>query len=599
MAKKTTLNPATGLLMALTAAALVAGCVAPILVTPAPPQPTPVVLSRDSESQVLADLARDDLAAQLGVDADQIEVLSVEAVEFPNASLGVPQPGVTYAQVTTPGVVIKLGLEGTEYEYHGSGARVVAVPQEVEAAEGDVAIISVRVSEQTIRVMGTSTLAEGTCLQTELLSNDSTESWWPSSDCADVQDGEWQVSVALGQDGSPDGLDESVLYTVRAWQRGDPSVAAVFPFDLFGPPVMSEQVSYSSARYGVSLSYPGGWQPVPGYEERIGGEDGFFQLSALDGEGWTLEAACELEAAHELQPYGTEPSIEYLTGQGPGCLILPSADQPADMLGQAGLIVSYPRPREIDDETYHFFVLWADQQNIQTIVTTLRFDLPSGADGEEPALRWEGQDDDGRCQSLWLWAEGWAATGPCGGPAMPSAHFGAHQYLGLWPDWLDRFAPFEAETTSGTVALQGQGQEPPTEGWQRSLAAWARLAWMELRMGRTGASWGTALAGHWEAEEEPGMCRFLQVESYGYAYAGTARCEGGDAQDLGRGWLETAELEEFDRWYAGRAPLYRDDLDFFGMGSQAMSQEEAEALSGWAEALFARLVEEGGAKAAD
>lgn len=53
---------------------------------------------------------------------------SVETTEFPDASLGVPEQGKVYAQVITPGYVIRLVVDDAVYEYHGSGDRVVFVP---------------------------------------------------------------------------------------------------------------------------------------------------------------------------------------------------------------------------------------------------------------------------------------------------------------------------------------------------------------------------------------------------------------------------------------------------------------------------------------
>lgn len=39
----------------------------------------------------------------MGVGADEIALRSVKATEFPDAGLGVPEPGKMYAQVITPG----------------------------------------------------------------------------------------------------------------------------------------------------------------------------------------------------------------------------------------------------------------------------------------------------------------------------------------------------------------------------------------------------------------------------------------------------------------------------------------------------------------
>jgi hypothetical protein len=53
----------------------------------------------------------------------------VEEINFSDASLGVREPGVEYAQVVTPGLIIILESDGEEFEYHASGARVIQVPE--------------------------------------------------------------------------------------------------------------------------------------------------------------------------------------------------------------------------------------------------------------------------------------------------------------------------------------------------------------------------------------------------------------------------------------------------------------------------------------
>ena len=134
---------------------------------------------------------------------------------------------------------------------------------------------------------------------------------------------------------------------------------------------------YTNQDFQVTLQYPAGWQPVSGYDERYGGADGFFQISAMSGQGWTLDEACDSHAHHKLQPYGSEPQIESVQIQNQdACLILPSADQPADMQGQAALVVPYSQPVQIGGAVYQYFILWADREHIREIGNTLRFTLP-------------------------------------------------------------------------------------------------------------------------------------------------------------------------------------------------------------------------------
>jgi hypothetical protein len=95
------------------------------------PDPTPTsmpptgTLAVPVDAQALVERAKADLALELDVKSAGVTVLSVEKTEFPDASLGVPEPGKMYAQVITPGYIIQLGAGAGVYTYHGSGERVV------------------------------------------------------------------------------------------------------------------------------------------------------------------------------------------------------------------------------------------------------------------------------------------------------------------------------------------------------------------------------------------------------------------------------------------------------------------------------------------
>jgi hypothetical protein len=80
--------------------------------------PAPTSGASDPASRPLVDLARQDLAVQLSMKAEDITVTSVEAVEWRDSSLGCPRPGVNYLQVITPGYRITLAAQGRSYEYH-------------------------------------------------------------------------------------------------------------------------------------------------------------------------------------------------------------------------------------------------------------------------------------------------------------------------------------------------------------------------------------------------------------------------------------------------------------------------------------------------
>lgn len=69
-----------------------------------------------SEEALAAALA--DLSEKSGIAAGEITLVSMEEVEWNDASLGCPQEGFMYAQVITPGYLIVLEAQGEEYEYH-------------------------------------------------------------------------------------------------------------------------------------------------------------------------------------------------------------------------------------------------------------------------------------------------------------------------------------------------------------------------------------------------------------------------------------------------------------------------------------------------
>ncbi len=67
--------------------------------------------------------AIEDLAERLGIGTEEIEVRSLEAVTWPDASLGCPEEGMMYAQVLTPGSRIELAVGDRVYAYHAAEGR--------------------------------------------------------------------------------------------------------------------------------------------------------------------------------------------------------------------------------------------------------------------------------------------------------------------------------------------------------------------------------------------------------------------------------------------------------------------------------------------
>lgn len=115
-----------GLALAMVAIALSACSV----LLPGGPEPlstpgAPASIPPGAESAVRT--ATDALAAELGVEASTVAVVSVESRDWADTSLGCPKPGVMYGQVLTPGWLVVLKTGDRTYDLHtdSTGERAV------------------------------------------------------------------------------------------------------------------------------------------------------------------------------------------------------------------------------------------------------------------------------------------------------------------------------------------------------------------------------------------------------------------------------------------------------------------------------------------
>ncbi len=89
-------------------------------------QPEPVYNnSVIPEYAPVVDMAIQNLSERLKIPASDIQLVSEDAVDWPDTSLGFPEKGMMYAQVITPGFKIILKAGNKLYEYHSDYKRVV------------------------------------------------------------------------------------------------------------------------------------------------------------------------------------------------------------------------------------------------------------------------------------------------------------------------------------------------------------------------------------------------------------------------------------------------------------------------------------------
>ena len=68
--------------------------------------------------QSAIDDALTDAARRTGFKRTEVEVLSAEAVTWPDGSLGCPQPGMMYTQALVPGFRIRVRAGAETLDYH-------------------------------------------------------------------------------------------------------------------------------------------------------------------------------------------------------------------------------------------------------------------------------------------------------------------------------------------------------------------------------------------------------------------------------------------------------------------------------------------------
>ncbi len=85
----------------------------------------PPYAGEEKPENTLIEAAKTDLARRLIINADQIEVRAVESRQWPDASLGCPQPDMMYAQVIIQGFQIILSVEGQEFDYRTDLQRAI------------------------------------------------------------------------------------------------------------------------------------------------------------------------------------------------------------------------------------------------------------------------------------------------------------------------------------------------------------------------------------------------------------------------------------------------------------------------------------------
>lgn len=102
--------------------------------TPSPTKaivtPTPSLHAPCPSCASVEEEAKKALADWLGISSEKVEVIKVEEVEWPDTSLGCPEPGKAYLQVIVPGWKVVMRVDNKVYEYHYGGGHGVLCDQQ-------------------------------------------------------------------------------------------------------------------------------------------------------------------------------------------------------------------------------------------------------------------------------------------------------------------------------------------------------------------------------------------------------------------------------------------------------------------------------------
>jgi hypothetical protein len=99
---------------------------------PTPPNSAVVASPLGSVLAAIVDDARADLARRLSAPVEQIELVEVRTVVWPNPGLGCPRPGMVYKQVPMVGMLIRLRSAGRLFDYHGGDGKAPCLCERVQ-----------------------------------------------------------------------------------------------------------------------------------------------------------------------------------------------------------------------------------------------------------------------------------------------------------------------------------------------------------------------------------------------------------------------------------------------------------------------------------
>ena len=164
---------------------------------------------------------------------------------------------------------------------------------------------------------------------------------------------------------------------------------------------------------------------------------------------------------------------------------------------------------------------------------------------------------------------------------------------------VNRYAPFTAQTSAGSVTLKGTGFRTATWAEQRAIAEWARLTYQIADAGRAGAGWGVAFTWHREGGIA-GFCDDVTVYLTGLTHISS--CTGSSRQlylnssqlEQVYGWVDSIKNIDYSHTDSNVTDPMSISLVLQGNGSREANQADIQAISDFASNLVASAPVSGG-----
>jgi hypothetical protein len=143
---------------------------------------------------------------------------------------------------------------------------------------------------------------------------------------------------------------------------------------------------YANIDFKITLRYHQGWKPditkgafhgnYLSFGDKATTSESFFAIDAIGASGTipTIEEAVKKITGSAGKPYGTSPTVHVAKISGQDArYIFPSADQPDLHKNEAALVVKYPKPTQIANGIYYYFMLYGDKDHLEEIGNSLQF----------------------------------------------------------------------------------------------------------------------------------------------------------------------------------------------------------------------------------